>query len=67
VPDSAPEKIAAQRAAAGLHLQEDDERWGILAARQRRELAEQKNRQPPIPPVAPGPVDLNSSPDAGLR
>jgi hypothetical protein len=36
--DSAPEKIAAQRAAAphGLQLESDDERWGIEAARARK-------------------------------
>lgn len=67
VSDSAPDKIAAQRAATGLHLEEDDARWGIVAARQRRERAEPKNNQPPIPPTAAGPVDLDLSPDAGLR
>ena len=36
--DSAPEKIAAQRAATahGLQLDSEDERWGIEAARERR-------------------------------
>jgi len=35
--DSAPEKIAAQRAAApGLNLESEDQRWGIEAARERR-------------------------------
>jgi hypothetical protein len=67
VPDSAPDKIAAQNAATGLHLEEDDARWGIVAARQRKQHADQKNDQPPIPPTAPGPVDLDLSPDAGLR
>ncbi len=67
VPDSAPDKIAAQRAAAGLHLEEDDERWGIAAARERRQRAEPKKSTPPIPPVGPGPVDVQSSVDAGLR
>lgn len=66
VPDSAPDKIAAQRAATGLHLEEDDQRWGIVAARERRERAEQKNRQPPIPQAAPG-ADLVRAPDAGPR
>ena len=36
--DAAPEKIASQRA-AGLHsvqLEQDDERWGFEAARERR-------------------------------
>ena len=40
VPDSAPEKIAAQRSAAGLHLEEEDERWGIEAARERKQRQE---------------------------
>ena len=67
VSDSAPDKIAAQNAAAGLHLEEDDARWGIVAARQRKQQTDQKNDQPPIPPTAPGPVDLDLSPDGGLR
>lgn len=67
VPDSAPDKIAAQRAATGLHLEDDDARWGILAARQRKERAEPKNDHPPVPPAAPGPVDSDQSPDARLR
>ena len=50
VPDSAPDKIAAQRAATGLHLEEDDERWGIVAARQRKDGAARKDDHPPIPP-----------------
>jgi len=36
--DSAPEKVAAQRAAApGLALETEDQRWGIVAARERRQ------------------------------
>ena len=65
VPDSAPEKVASQRAATGLRLEEDDERWGLLAARQRKQNAEQKKTPPPVPTtVAPspaGPVDLDRS------
>jgi hypothetical protein len=36
--DSAPEKIASQRAAGAheLQLEQDDERWGIEAARERK-------------------------------
>jgi hypothetical protein len=36
--DSAPEKVAAQRTAAphGLQLEQQDERWGFDAARERR-------------------------------
>jgi hypothetical protein len=58
VPDSAPDKIAAQRAATGLHVEDDDERWGLVAARQRKQNAEQKKQQTPVPAAAPGPVDL---------
>jgi hypothetical protein len=42
VPDSAPDKIAAQRSAAGLHLEEEDERWGFDAARERKQRQEPK-------------------------
>jgi hypothetical protein len=36
--DSAPEKVAAQRAAApGLKLEDDDQRWGIAAAKERKQ------------------------------
>lgn len=59
VPDSAPDKIAAQRAATGLHVEDDDERWGLVAARQRKQNAEPKTNHPPVPPTAPGPVDLD--------
>ncbi|MES1210402.1 MAG: hypothetical protein ABUS79_31065, partial [Pseudomonadota bacterium] len=53
VSDSAPDKIAATRAAAGLHLEEDDQRWGIEAARARRLNAE---TTPPAPPPSSGNV-----------
>jgi hypothetical protein len=59
VPDSAPDKIAAQRAAGGLHQEEEDQRWGFTAARERKQRKEPKKAQPPIPPPAiDGPVDL---------
>jgi hypothetical protein len=48
--DSAPEKIAAQRAGAAheLQLEQDDERWGIEAAKERkRQQDEAKARQQP--------------------
>jgi len=67
VPDSAPDKIAAQRAATGLHLEEDDARWGIVAARQRKERTEPKTDRSPIAPAAPGPADVQLSPGAGPR
>lgn len=46
VPDSAPDKVAAMRAAAGLHLEEDDQRWGIDAARARKQNAEPPRETP---------------------
>jgi hypothetical protein len=68
VSDSAPDKVAAQRSAAGLHLEEEDDRWGLTAARELRQRKEPKTpqktapqaqqQQPVAPPVAPGPVDI---------
>jgi hypothetical protein len=45
--DSAPEKIASQRAGApqSLKLEQDDERWGFAAARERRREAQDKKAQ----------------------
>jgi hypothetical protein len=43
--DSAPEKVAAQRAAAPHSIQtleQDDERWGIEAARERKRLQDEE-------------------------
>ena len=63
--DSAPEKIAAQRAATpGLQLERDDDRWGLEAARERRRAAEQKKNQQRAAqaPVQNGPVDLRQAP-----
>jgi len=66
---TAPEKIAAQRAAApGLQLEQDDERWGFEAARERRtaeaKQKRQQKQQPPITtgPAQTGPVDLRQTP-----
>jgi hypothetical protein len=43
VKDSAPDKIAAQRAAVhGLDLEEENQRWGLEAARERRQKQDQK-------------------------
>jgi hypothetical protein len=71
VPDSAPEKIAAQRAATGLHQEEEDQRWGFDAARERRRQSEEKKaqavKQPPPPPPTEGPVDLVQPADPGAR
>ncbi len=53
IQDSRPERIAAQRAGAPgeLELEQSDQRWGIDAARDRREAANKK--RPPPPPPAP--------------
>ena len=50
VKDAAPEKLAAQRAAAphSLTLEQDEERWGFEAARERkRRQEEEKARREP--------------------
>jgi chaperone required for assembly of F1-ATPase len=51
IADSAPEKVAAQRAAApsSLELEPSDERWGIEAARERKRQqdAARARQQPP--------------------
>ena len=63
VKDSAPDKIAAQRAASGnLRLEDEDQRWGIDAARERRDQATQRKQAPTPVPLSPptGPVDLQS-------
>jgi hypothetical protein len=67
VKDSAPDKIAAQRAAAApsLNLEGDDERWGIEAARERKAAAPPET--PPSSPDATGPkspkpLDLHTQP-----
>jgi len=64
VKDSVPERVAAQRAAQRpLQLEEDDQRWGIDAAREReREQAAAKKKAmsapttpPPAAPPSAGP------------
>jgi hypothetical protein len=40
--DTVPDKIASQREAAGLHQNEDDQRWGIGPAQERKEQEKQK-------------------------
>jgi hypothetical protein len=64
VKDSAPDKIAAQRAASGnLRLEEDDERWGIEAARANRKTDSDQLGQPaPTVPTPKGLVDLKDHP-----
>ena len=67
VPDSAPDKVAAQRASAGLHLEEEDDRWGFTAARELRRKKEPKGTQRPAPPMTPGPTDGTPQVDPGPR
>jgi len=62
IQDSAPEKVAAQRAAArGLDLEADDARWGVEAAQERKRA---DRKQPPAAqatqPTPKGPVDLKT-------
>ena len=58
--NSAPDKVAAQRSAAGLHLEEEDDRWGLTAARELRQRKEQKKaqQQAAAPAIAPTSIDL---------
>ena len=64
IKDSPPERAAALRSAdRSLGLETEEQRWGIAAARERRELAEQR-KTPPAPPPASGPVDLRRGPGA---
>jgi hypothetical protein len=54
VKDSVPDKIAATRAASGLQLEDDDERWSIDAARERqRERTDKKAATNVIPMPSP--------------
>ena len=64
VKDSAPEKIAAQRAATpALTLQEDADRWGIEAARERRRDAPQKEgSSAPAGARRPPALDVKTAP-----
>ena len=63
VKDSVPDKLAAQRAASGeLRLEDQDERWGIEAARsnpKKTKTDQQVQPSPPNPSPA-GPVDLQT-------
>ena len=60
IKDSVPERVAAQRASArDLQLEDNDQRWGIEAASERRRQKEQRNHTQATAPVGPqGPVDL---------
>jgi hypothetical protein len=57
VKDSAAEKVAAHRAASGsLRLEQEEERWGLEAARERRrERGTTRSKADPLPAAtAPG-------------
>ena len=46
IKDSAPEKTAALRAATpGLELEEDDARWGVNAAQERKRIRDEQRRK----------------------
>lgn len=65
IKDTVPERVAAQRAAQkNLNLEEEDERWGIDAARERKERARTDSGA-----ASPGPAPSSpSSPEgADLR
>jgi hypothetical protein len=63
VKDSAPEKIAAQRAAIpGLNLEQEDQRWGSEAARERRRAA-----PPETPSTAPAATGATKPPPLDVR
>ena len=59
--DSAPEKIASQRAAGpnSLQLEREDERWGFEAARERRR-EEQARKARKDPAVGDRAVDVTT-------
>jgi hypothetical protein len=57
--DTAPEKLAAQRGATrDLQPEQDEQRWGFEAARDRRREADQKKQAARTAPLPSGPVDL---------
>src|SRR5262249_32277699 len=62
--DSATEKVAAQRAAAAhdLQLEQDDERWGIEAAREREQ--QQGEVKPPQKPAGESKKGVEVTPPA---
>ena len=61
--DSAREKVAAQRAAAPheLQLEQDDERWGIEAARERKRQKDAAKARQQAEPAGKG-VDVTTPP-----
>jgi len=67
IKDTVPERAAAQRAAQkDLNLEGEDQRWGIEAARERKERARTDSGMAPSAPAAPsspgsGPADLKQT------
>ena len=52
--DDAPAKIAAQRAAAPGRQEDEDQRWGFAAARERKRARDDRDRTPPSTTIIPG-------------
>jgi len=69
VPDSAPEKIAAQRAAnPNLRLEQEDQRWGISAAQERKADKKARAQAPDgASPSGTGRVDVAPPAPAPLK
>jgi len=66
IKDSRPERVAATRAGApaSLELEQNDERWGIEAARERREAQkDSKARAAPAPARAPTTATVAPAPN----
>ncbi len=56
IPDSVPEGEAAQRAATpGLQLEDDDARWGVEGAKERKRLREEQKAADAKKKAAHGP------------
>jgi hypothetical protein len=68
VSDSAPDKRAALRSVGNLQLEQEDERWGIEAAKERKDAEKQKSSSAAAPPAQsvgfPSPAGV---PDGGAR
>jgi hypothetical protein len=62
IKDSAPEKLAAQRAATP-GLEDEDARWGIGAAQERKRQRDEKNEQRR---KAAGTTDIRATPTVGI-
>jgi hypothetical protein len=68
--DDAPAKIAAQRAAGPGRLEDEDQRWGIAAARERKRARDDRDRKPPSTTIILGAPAAETPPNlapAGLR